>query len=80
MTAHPQVPLGMFEVDELMAPLLSALWQQGIQTVSSCQDQDGAAGWAWIGFASTEDAEQAGASLLDDRIRHVQLLLINDME
>jgi len=42
-------------VDEGIASLIGALWQSGIETVGSCQDQDGI-GMAWVSFTSHGDA------------------------
>src|SRR6478752_4823332 len=37
MAGHPQVEVEGIEVDELMAPLLLALWRLGLDTQFSCQ-------------------------------------------
>lgn len=69
MTQHKQVRLTdrdgrVAEVDELMAPLISALWKSGYTTQGSCQEQDGTTwpgdtrGAAWVGFASKAEAER----------------------
>jgi hypothetical protein len=43
------------EVDEGIAPLLKALWDLGITTCNSCQENK--PGIAWIEFLAAEDAE-----------------------
>lgn len=61
MTEHRQVAIldptskAMIEVDELMAPLLQAIWSQGIITSNSCQENR--PGVMWIEFFSAVDAE-----------------------
>ena len=61
MTEHKQVTVhdptsnAMIEVDELMAPLLEAIWSFGLITCNSCQENK--LGVMWIEFLSAEDAE-----------------------
>lgn len=61
MTEHRQVAIldptskAMIEVDELMAPLLQAIWSYGIITNNSCQENR--PGVMWIEFFSAGDAE-----------------------
>ena len=57
-TEHKQVKIEWqdmtTEVDESIAPLILALWQAGIDTYNSCQENK--PGVAWVEFASTQDA------------------------
>jgi hypothetical protein len=61
MIEHKQIAVfdpasnGMIEVDEGIAPLLKALWNFGITTCNSCQENR--PGVVWIEFLTTEDAE-----------------------
>lgn len=61
MTEHRQTAiLGptsdyMIEVDEGIAPLLKAVWNSGIMTCNSCQENK--PGIVWIEFLRSEDAE-----------------------
>lgn len=56
-TKHPQVHIEWgdqaAEVDEGIAPLILELWKAGIDTMMSCQDNDGR---LWIEFPDTADA------------------------
>lgn len=45
----------MVEVDEEIAPLLKAIWNLGIETCNSCQENK--PGIIWIEFLLAEDAE-----------------------
>ena len=65
-TRHPQVLIEVGgqrgEVDELLAPLLEAMWELGIRTEYSCQQQGWVPEnaepddvWSYILFASIED-------------------------
>lgn len=38
---HPQKRVGNIRVDEKMAPLLRLVWKAGIETMSSCQGDEG---------------------------------------
>lgn len=42
-------------IDRRIAPLISALWDMGIRTYNSCEDNI-PAGYVWIHFATAEDA------------------------
>lgn len=61
MTEHRQTAIPnpvsnqMIEVDEGIAPLLKALWDLGIETCNSCQENK--PGIRWIEFLGAEDAE-----------------------
>jgi len=61
MIEHRQITVfdpasnGMIEVDEGIAPLLKAIWDFGITTCNSCQENR--PGVVWIEFPTTEDAE-----------------------
>ncbi|MFB3765693.1 MAG: hypothetical protein ACE14P_10675 [Methanotrichaceae archaeon] len=45
----------VIEVDEGIAPLIKAIWNLGIATCNSCQENK--PGVIWIEFSSAEDAE-----------------------
>ncbi|MGA9098572.1 MAG: hypothetical protein WB392_06530 [Methanotrichaceae archaeon] len=61
MSEHKQVIIfnsalnQMIEVDEGIAPLLKAIWNLGIATCNSCQENK--PGVIWIEFLRAEDAE-----------------------
>ena len=61
MTEHKQTAIHdhasdtMIEVDERIAPLLEAIWDCGIITCNSCQENK--PGIIWIEFLAAEDAE-----------------------
>jgi hypothetical protein len=59
MPHHPQVHISVgdreADVDEGIAPLIVELWKADIDTVMSCQDNNGR---VWVDFASAADAEQ----------------------
>jgi hypothetical protein len=61
MVEHKQITVfdpasnGVIEVDEGIAPLLKAIWDFGITTCNSCQENR--PGVVWIEFLTTEDAE-----------------------
>ncbi len=61
MSEHKQVMIfnsvlnEMIEVDEGIAPLLKAIWNLGIATCNSCQENK--PGIIWIEFSRAEDAE-----------------------
>jgi len=61
LTEHKQVTIqdptsnAKIEVDEMMAPLLEAIWSFGLITCNSCQENK--PGIMWIEFLSAEDAE-----------------------
>jgi hypothetical protein len=61
MTEHKQIAIPdpasnqMIEVDEGIAPLLTAIWGLGIETCNSCQENK--PGIIWIEFLRAEDAE-----------------------
>ena len=61
MTVHKQTAILdpasniMIEVDEGIAPLLEAIWNCGIITCNSCQENR--PGIIWIEFLASEDAE-----------------------
>ncbi|MDQ2732981.1 MAG: hypothetical protein M3Y56_15090 [Armatimonadota bacterium] len=58
MPKHPQITIQVGErmapVDEQIAPLLLELWRAELDTLNSCQDNDGK---VWIEFADVEHAE-----------------------
>ncbi|HVM14408.1 MAG TPA: hypothetical protein VM287_08775 [Egibacteraceae bacterium] len=58
MADHPQVHIELgdrqADVDEGIAPLIMELWKAEIDTVMSCQDNNG---HVWVQFASAPDAE-----------------------
>jgi hypothetical protein len=62
MTEHRQIPILdptsnlMIEVDEGIAPLLQAMWDSGIATCNSCQENK--PGMIWIEFLRAEDTEE----------------------
>ena len=47
-----------FEVDEGLAGVVRALWERGYRTISSCEEQPGTGGHAWIGFTSMRQASK----------------------
>lgn len=57
--AHEHVPVEVLHagqtitLDETIAPLIEACWQNGLSTVMSCEENFG--GRAWIQFASLDD-------------------------
>jgi hypothetical protein len=61
LTEHKQAAIlepasnKMIEVDERIAPLLEAIWNCGIITCNSCQENK--PGIIWIEFLAAEDAE-----------------------
>jgi hypothetical protein len=61
MIEHKQIAVfdptsnGVIEVDEGIAPLLKAIWDFGITTCNSCQENR--PGVVWIEFLTTGDAE-----------------------
>ncbi len=61
MVEHKQIAIldptlnQMVEVDEGIAPLLKAIWNLGITTCNSCQENK--PGLVWIEFLKAEDAE-----------------------
>ena len=61
MTEHKQTAIldpalnQLIEVDEGIAPLLEAIWDSGIITCNSCQENK--PGIIWIEFLTAEDAE-----------------------
>jgi hypothetical protein len=64
-------------IDEELAPLIRALWQQGLRTCNSCQENQ--PGVAWIEFPTAEDAAafldlvaeyEPGLDTLYNRITH----------
>ncbi len=55
MTIFNPVLNETIEVDEGIAPLLEAIWNLGISTCNSCQENK--PGVIWIEFSSVEDAE-----------------------
>jgi len=61
LTEHKQTAIHdpasdtMIEVDEKIAPLLQAIWNCGIITCNSCQENK--PGIIWIEFLAAEDAE-----------------------
>jgi hypothetical protein len=61
MVEHKQITVfdpasnDTIEVDEGIAPLLKAIWDFGITTCNSCQENR--PGVVWIEFLTTEDAE-----------------------
>ncbi len=62
MTLHPQVRLERgpisFDVDEMIAPLVSELWLRGYRTTGSCQELPGIVPpMAYIAFEKRADAE-----------------------
>ena len=54
---HPTVLVDDVPIDEDIAPLIEALWQRGIETLNSCQD-NGDNHWVWIEFATPLDASK----------------------
>ena len=44
------------EVDEKLAPFLKILWDHGIGTMMSCQDNPEGSGRIWVNFSSVGDA------------------------
>jgi hypothetical protein len=61
MIEHKQVTIldptsnEMIEVDEGLAPLLKEIWDFGIRTCNSCQENK--PGTMWIEFLTSEDVE-----------------------
>jgi len=61
LTEHKQTAIHdpasdtMIEVDERIAPLLEAIWDCGVVTCNSCQENK--PGIIWIEFLAAEDAE-----------------------
>jgi len=57
-TNHLQVKAGPkgIEVDEKLVPFLELLWEHGIDTMMSCQDNPRGSGRVWINFSSPKDA------------------------
>jgi hypothetical protein len=51
---RPRGTLHWVAIDEVIAPLLSAMWALGIDTSASCQDYEGKE-VAWISFMSASD-------------------------
>lgn len=45
---------GAIEIDIQIAPLIAALWQRGIETTNSCQENK--PGMMWVEFATADDA------------------------
>jgi hypothetical protein len=75
ITKHRQVRVELhgelIDVDEEIAPLLKRIWDLGIETLNSCQEQDGR---TWIEFASVNDIKDFLSSLmLDDSGEHHDL-------
>lgn len=65
------------EIDEVLAPLIAAIWQAGIKTIMCCQETDPEI--AWIEFDSVGDLEgflnivaryEVGVDNLYNRINH----------
>ncbi len=52
---HPTVLVDGVPIDVEIAPLIEALWERGIDTLNSCQD-NGENHSVWIEFASPPDA------------------------
>lgn len=67
MTEHPQVEISFgdraAQVDEGIAPLILELWKAGIDTVMSCENNNGR---VWIQFPSSDDAEQFVSIVAED--------------
>jgi hypothetical protein len=61
LTEHKQIAIldpasnQLIEVDDGIAPLLEAIWDSGITTCNSCQENK--PGIIWIEFLAAEDAE-----------------------
>ena len=60
MTQHPQVVVSapdgyQAEVDEQLAPLIERLWAERVDTLNSCQNNQGQ---VWVEFTSAMDAER----------------------
>lgn len=59
MPDHPQTHIALGEreadVDESVAPLILELWKADIDTLMSCQDNNGR---VWLDFPSAEDAQK----------------------
>ena len=55
MNYHPHVIIDGIEIDEEIAPLIELIWNLGLRTSNSCQDNP--AGMVWIEFAAEDAAE-----------------------
>ena len=60
MTEHPQVVVSapdgyQAEVDEQLAPLIQRLWAERVDTLNSCQDNQGQ---VWVQFMTGMDTER----------------------
>jgi len=53
-TVKVQVGEMQADIDEEIAPLIRELWEAGIETLNSCQDNP--SGFVWVQFATTTDA------------------------
>ena len=78
MTEHKQVKVYCkldkcdYEVDERIASLLLALWDRGIETDNSCQENR--PGIVWIGFRGPEDLKKFLDILIDKVGKDFELL------